>query len=185
MSLRHKKHSRKNALPKIWLMTDPRFGDDLPRAIRRLPFGSGVIFRHYDLEKKPRRTLFRAVRKICRRRGHMLLLASDARTAMIWGADGIHSRTRGSTPLIHSIPVHDIREIAQARLCEADMMMLSPVFATASHPSGRSLGILRFMQLARLCGDAKVIALGGMSKPKGMLLDPRLIHGWAAIDAFR
>ncbi len=172
-------------LPKIWLMTDPRFGDDLPRAIHRLPFGSGVIFRHYHLEKKLRYTLFCAVRKICRRRGHMLLLASDARTAMAWGADGVHGRTRGSTPLIHSISVHDIREITHARLYKADMTLLTPIFATASHPSGRPLGGMRFMQLARLCGDAKIIALGGMSKPRAMMLEPRIIDGWAAIDALR
>ena len=185
MSLRHKKHSRNRVLPKIWLMTDPRFGNDLLRAIQRLPFGSGVIFRHYNIEIRARRTLFSDVRKICRRRGHMLLMASDPRTVMAWGADGVHGQLLRTTPLIHSVSVHDIREIARARRCDADITLLSPVFATKSHPGSRPLGALRFMLLARLCGNAKVIALGGMTGRKSKMLDPRIIHGWAAIGAFR
>ncbi|RYD48780.1 MAG: thiamine phosphate synthase, partial [Sphingomonadales bacterium] len=36
-------------IPKLWLMTDERMGDDLWDALKRLPRGSGVIFRHYGV----------------------------------------------------------------------------------------------------------------------------------------
>lgn len=66
---------RSHPLPKIWLMTDARFGDDQLRAIQQLPARSGVVFRHYDLATQQRRALFAQVLRICRRRGHIVLLA--------------------------------------------------------------------------------------------------------------
>jgi thiamine-phosphate pyrophosphorylase len=186
MKFRHKKHGRTAQLPRIWLMTDPRFGDGLLRAVQRLPYGSGVIFRHYQMEPAARRTLFREVRAICHRRGHMLLLAGDVQTAAAWGADGAHGRgISQSKMLIRSMPVHNIREIIAAKQSRPDMVLLSPLFSTASHPGARVLGMMRFMQLAKLLGDTRVIALGGMSRAKGNMLCSDTIHGWAAIDAFR
>lgn len=167
-------------------MTDPSFGDELLHAVQRLPFGSGVIFRHYDMERDARHKLFRNVRAICRRRGHMLILAGDARTAISWGADGVHGRTGVKTKaLIRSMPVHNVREIAVARRGKADLVLLSPLFATATHPGARPLEIMRFMTLAKLCKSTKIIALGGVSRAKANMLSSKTTYGWAAIDAFR
>ncbi len=187
MSRRQTPRHDKMHLPRIWLMSDPRFGEDLIAAIRRLPAGSGVIFRHYDLAEAQRLALFQKVRRICRQRGHLVLLAGDERTALRWRADGYHSRVRGrrSKRMISSAPVHDRRELATARLYGADMIMLSPVFATASHPGARPLGRMAFMMLAKQCAGMAAIALGGMTRRKAATLDKRHIHGWAAIDAFR
>ncbi len=165
-------------------MTDPRQGDELLAAIRRLPAGSGVVFRHYQLAEKDRRKLFGRVRHVCRLRGHHLFFAGVERTAIKWGADGMHSRAAGATPN-HSAPVHTAREIAKAKRNGARLLFLSPIFATRSHPGARALGATRFNQLARLSKPALVIALGGMSRARGMMLDKRMVHGWAAIDAFR
>lgn len=171
-------------LPRIWLMTDTRFGDGLLPAIRRLPFRSGVIFRHYDLAHVTRLALFRQVRRICRQRGHMLLLAGDERTARCWHADGYHARggQRRSGNMVRSAPVHDLRELAEAKRNGVDLMLISPVFATASHPGAVVLGRGGLMRLAKLAPGLKVIALGGMNATKAALL---AVHGWAAIDAFR
>lgn len=173
-------------LPRTWLMTDPRLGDDMLHVIQRLPFGSGVIFRHYNLDNQSRRALFRTVRVICRRRGHMIFLAGDARTAKAWGADGVHGNgnARSYGPTVQSAPVHNSREIAKARRNKAAIMLLSPCFATATHPGGRPLGALQFMRLATLCGKARIIALGGMTRPRAMMMDTRVVYGWAGIDAF-
>ncbi len=184
MSRRQTLRHEKNNLPRIWLMTDPRFGDDLLPAIKRLPFRSGVIFRHYDLAKNARLALFRQARRICRQRGHMLLLAGEERTARRWRADGFHGRKgqRRSSNLVRSAPVHDRRELAEARLNGADLVLISPVFATASHPEAPVLGRGGLMRLAKLARGMKVIALGGMNARKATTLN---VHGWAAIDAFR
>lgn len=176
---------RSHPLPTIWLMTDPRFGDDLLPAIQRLPARSGVVFRHYHLATQQRRALFAQAMRICRRRGHILLLAGDARTALRWHADGFHQRSRGCTKLLHSAPVHDAGEIASARLSRADLLFLSPLFTTKSHKGARPLGPMAFNRLAKLAGPKRVIALGGMTRQTANMLGPRIVHGWAAIDAFR
>jgi thiamine-phosphate pyrophosphorylase len=160
-------------------MTDPRFGDGLLAAVQKLPAGSGVIFRHYDLPLAERRTLYMQVQRVCRRRGHRLLLAGNAD----WPADGTHGLGVGRGLI--SMPVHDVREIAAARLCRADMMFLSPLFPTLSHPGARAMGPLRFARLARLARPAKIIALGGITRNRARLLNKQIVHGWAAIDAFR
>jgi thiamine-phosphate pyrophosphorylase len=166
-------------LPKLWLMTDPRFGDGLIAALRKLPMRSGVVFRHYDLPIEERHALYLQVWRACRKRGHLLLLAGDAH----WSADGTHGRGKGKGLI--SMPVHNAQEIGQAKRCGADLMFLSPLFATRSHPGARPLGAARFAHLANLARPAKVIALGGMTRNRARSLDAHLVHGWAAIDAFK
>ncbi len=165
-------------------MTDPRLGGGLLAAIQKLPFGSGVVFRHYQLNQTERRQLFDKVRRICARRGHLLLLADTPRLARKWHANGVHGRF-GQSSVLQSAPVHDVREIATARTAGAAMFFLSPVKATQSHPEARPLGLISFVQLARIARPAKVIALGGMTRNHARSFDKRLVHGWAAIDAFK
>jgi thiamine-phosphate pyrophosphorylase len=183
MNDRQSNRRRNRRWPKIWLMTDPRFDDDLLPAIRRLPLGSGVIFRHYTLEHQDRRRLFRAVRHICRQRGHKLLLAGPELLALRWQADGFHSRRyQARSRLPRSAPVHDRAELQEALRSGAELIFLSPLFATASHPGGRALGRLAFNALAKQAGGRLVIALGGMTRNKARGLP---VHGWAAIDALK
>jgi thiamine-phosphate pyrophosphorylase len=176
---------RSHPLPKIWLMTDERLGDDLLPAIQRLPARSGVIFRHYHLDAAARKFLFGQVRRMCRRRGHILLLAGDERTAMRWRADGFHQRSQRASRLMHSAPVHDAREIADVKAANPDLLFLSPIFATNSHPGTRALGPLAFNRIAKLASFSGIIALGGMNRRNAQMLPPRLVYGWAAIDAFK
>lgn len=176
---------RRQPLPTLWLMTDPRFGDGLLDAIRRLPLRSGVIFRHYNMDPSDRHVLFRKVAHVCRQRGHMLLLAGDARSASKWRADGFHQRSAGSRKLFHTAPVHNRRELAEARRTGVDAVLISPLFRTASHPDAPALGLMAFNSIAQQARGMAVIALGGISRGKAKMLYPKLIDGWAAIDAFR
>ncbi len=81
-----------------------------------------------------------------------------------------------------SIGVHDKRELALARRRGARIVFISPVFATASHPGSRPLGVAGFAALAArfpgLC-----IALGGMNAGRFRSLRRHGAHGWGAIDA--
>ncbi len=174
----------KKPLPRIWLMTDPRFGDRLIAAIRRLPMRSGVVFRHYALGVEERRALLAKVRRVCRRRGHILLLAGEARFARSWQADGAHGRAHSAATGLRSAPVHNAREIAEAKRLGASVMFLSPLHATRSHVGQRPLGPVQFRKLALLCRPGKIIALGGMNRGHWAKWQGKLIHGWAAIDAF-
>lgn len=172
---------RRQPLPRLWLMTDERQGNGLWKALQRMPRGSGVVFRHYSLAPKERRAWFDRVRSVGRRHGLLVLLAGPPSLARAWKADGSHGRwVRRSPALVLSAPVHSLREIRTAERAQADLLFLSPVFPTRSHPGGRSLGRARFTLLARQT-RLPVIALGGLNAKRARTL--RRSYGWAAIDA--
>jgi thiamine-phosphate pyrophosphorylase len=176
---------RRQPLPRLWLMTDERQGDALWAALERLPRGSGVVFRHYSLPLGERRRLFRQVRAVARRRRLMLLLAGDPRLAASWGADGSHGRgphvpLRGQ---VRTAPVHDVREMMAAERSGADLLFVSPVFGTRSHPGAAPLGRVRFGLIARRA-RAPVVTLGGMTPSRFRGLAAFRVYGWAAIDAW-
>jgi thiamine-phosphate pyrophosphorylase len=159
-------------LPNIWLVSDARNDAMLECALKCLPRGSGFIFRHYHLEPEERRARFKALARLARARGHLLVLAGTKAKAGRWGADLAYG------PGGQLAPVHSLREIARAS--RATALLLSPVFATRSHPGAKSLGSVRFRQLAARA-KVPVIALGGMNPNTARRLGwPR----WAGIDAF-
>jgi len=168
------------ALPKIWLMTDERQGGALFDALARLPMGAGVIFRHHATPPAERRVLFERVRRIARRKRLVLILAGTPRDAIGWRADGNH----GYSPhyaRVRTAPAHNARELIAAERTGADLILLSPVFATRSHPGRRALGRVRFSALAQET-KRPVIALGGMNARRARSLNGN--YGWAAIDAW-
>lgn len=166
-------------------MTDERIATDaLMHALGRLPRGAGVIFRHYSLNAAPRRALFGQVRAVTRRRKLVLLLAGRAGDVRTWGADGWHGRTRGPAALLHSAPAHDVRELFAAERNGADLVFLSPIFPTRSHPGKPTLGRVRFAMLAQKA-RVPVIALGGMGEARWRALRGSKAIGWAAIDAWQ
>lgn len=91
---------------------------------------------------------------------------------------------RNRRTMLVSAAVHNLDELARARRGGADMIFVSPVFSTASHPDARPLGLARFASLAKMAGDMAVIALGGMDDRRAGPMDGRIIYGWAGIDAF-
>jgi len=158
--------ARRNPLPAVWLVTDARIDAVLDRAIARLPRGSGVIFRHYQLSPDQRGVRLEQVRRLCRRFGHALEIAGE-------GYGPPAPRRRLAT-------AHDLREIGRANRMGAGAILLSPVHPTATHPGRKTLGPVRFLLLARRA-RVPVIALGGMTARRFRSLR---VHGWAAIDAF-
>lgn len=164
--------ARLKPLPQLWLVSDARNDAALESALRRLPRGSGLIFRHYHLPPAERRARFAALARVARARGALVALAGSRAEARRWGADLAYG------PGGDLIPVHSLKEIGRARGAAA--LLLSPVFATRSHPGADALGPLRFRLLAARC-RVPVIALGGMKARAARRLNwPR----WAGIDAF-
>lgn len=153
------------------------------RAIARLPRGAGIIFRHYGLPPTERRGLFDRVRRRARHKAVVLLLAGSARQAARWGADGWHGRRGGRRvwPMLQSAPVHSMRELRAAQRDGADLLFLSPLFPTRSHPGAIPLGRVRFGMIARRA-HVPVIALGGMTSRRAGLARRLGAYGWAAID---
>lgn len=168
-------------LPHVWLLSDARNDAVLERALMRLPRGSGVILRHYHLPPADRAARLAHLTRIARARGHVVVLSGTMAQARRIGADGAYgnaARLARGGPGLRLATVHSLREIGRAT--RADAHLLSPVFATRSHPGGRVLGPLRFRVLAAHA-TVPVIALGGMDRTRARR------HGlprWAGIDAF-
>jgi thiamine-phosphate pyrophosphorylase len=160
----------RQCLPKLWLISDERNDAALEIALRKLPRGSGFIYRHYHLPPDERAARFVQLARIAEARGHQIVVAGDG-----YGPAANLPRRPGTLRLATA---HNLHEIGQANRAGADAVLLSPVFATRSHPEGKPLGPVRFRLLARY-SQAPVIALGGMTAHRALALNwPR----WAAID---
>lgn len=171
-----KRHPR---IPAVWLISDQRNDAGLEAALRRLPRGSGLIFRHYHLPPEARRRRFCKLARLARSRGHTVVLGGTMAQARRWGADGAYGSAAVLAPGpagLRLVTVHSLAEVARAR--RADALLLSPVFATRSHPDAKTLGDARFHLLAARA-QVPGIALGGMTAARARTLGaPR----WAAID---
>ena len=165
----------RSGVPLVWLMTDERQGADLWDAVRHLPRGAGVVFRHHATPLAERRRLFARLRRLARARGLVLVRAGPA---ALRGEMGRHG-ARG--PGLVTWPVHDAREARAARRAQADAAFVSPLFATRSHPGAPTLGPRRAGVLARGLPMTR-IALGGMDARRFRALAG--FDGWAAIDAW-
>lgn len=183
------------SMPGRWLVTDAqRLPDPLP-AIRRLTRGDGVLFRHYELLPAKRLALARQVAELCRRLGLVLVVAGNVRLARAVAADGLHlpqglirhtATARRAGLWLVTVAAHDAGAIAQAARQGADAVLVSPVFATASHPGAAPLGVRRFAALAsaaRRRGLA-VYALGGLTPASFTRLRHVPLAGYAAIGSF-
>jgi len=175
MGMRYSGHRMNGqALPLIWLLSDARNDTGLEAGLRALPKGSGFVFRHYHLDPAERRRRFDELAAVAREGGHVVVLSGDGD----WGADGHYGPTECLGGGLRLATAHDGVEIEAALKAKADGIFLSPVFPTASHPGGATLGTMGFSVLAQQ-SPVPVIALGGMNAERARELNwPR----WGAID---
>lgn len=171
---------RRHPLPRLWLMTDERMGDALWSALARLPRGSGIVFRHYSLSAADRRALFAKITKVAHRRGLLLVRAGGQRLGR--REAGVHGGRRAGAMFL-TFPAHSRTEAIAAVRKGADLLFVSPVFATRSHPGARPLGRVRLGLMIRGL-DVPVIALGGMDARRAASLKGLGVYGWAGIDAW-
>jgi len=169
-------------LPELWLLSDARNDKILEEVLDRLPRKSGFVFRHYHLNKKNRLKRFKELKRVCRQRDHMLILADNPDIARAWGARGVYGpaerlhRQKGN--LLRIMTVHNLREVGLANIQHADAIMLSPVFFTNTHKNACPLKPNKFRFLAAR-SMIPVIALGGMNKKTARQLE---WTRWGAIE---
>ena len=176
--------NRPRRVPRLWLLSDPvRLPDPAPAAAR-LPRGAAVIARGMAWPA------LRALAALCRRRGLALFVAGDGRAALRLRA-GLHLPERGATGLLPFLlgrgplilAVHGRAGLARGRRLRADAALISPLFATASHPGARPLAPHAWAWLARRAGRPAV-ALGGVAAATARRVPPQAA-GLAAIEGLR
>lgn len=121
-----------------------------------LPHGSGLLVIGQLAAGELRR-----LRSLARSRG--LVLAHEPRSA---------------------VRVHDMAELRRALLRQTPLILLSPLFPTASHPDWSPMPHMRAAAMARL-GERRLIALGGMNERRYARVARLGFSGWAGISAFR
>lgn len=177
--------------PRVWLMSDAARLPDPVAAMRALPPGSGVVLRDYRLSE--RSAVLAAMHQLAAARQLTLLVGADARLAARLGL-GCHwpqwAKRRASTPHFgwHSAAAHTARQVHAAAQSGCDLVFISPVFATASHPGAAPLGPVRATALARTARQLGLlpVALGGMDARSWRRLGGSrgVWHGFGAIGFF-
>jgi thiamine-phosphate pyrophosphorylase len=153
---------RQTRMPREWLIADAPMGIGLWSAVRDLPRGSGVLVLFHDIAAQERLRMLRRLRQIGRTKA--LTIFDEA--------DGTALR------------VHNLRELRRALLARTPMILLSPLYPTASHPEWRPLPRMRAAALARLA-RRRLFALGGMDAKRFGRIERLGFQGWAGISAFR
>jgi thiamine-phosphate pyrophosphorylase len=80
--------------------------------------------------------------------------------------------------------VHNISELRQALSRGTGLILLSPLYATRSHPDWKPLPRMRAAALVRLAGR-ELVALGGMDEQRFRRIRRLGFSSWAGISAFR
>lgn len=162
------KRRTRNALPVLWLFSDEQRGGDLVDAVGRLPKGGlcGVVFRHDGAAG--RAALLARVAAVCRARRVALVVAGGSRRFGVHvrggrKVDGLRAAKSRANPSCVTSSAHNVVEVRRAAKAGVDIVFISPVFATASHPGAKALGVMGWNRLARHRGRALAYVLGGIS----------------------
>ncbi len=174
---------------------------DFKTIIKNLPKNSIVIFREYHLESFAREKLALEFIKICRSYKHKILIAKNLALALKLKADGVHFSDFDKLPLqllskknrqmsqfwpknfIFSIACHNYLSVLKSQRIQADMIFISPILTTKTHPQQKNLGWLKFAKIFYI-SKKEVLPLGGMDKNAIKMLKRLDIKGFGGIDIF-
>ena len=168
-------------------MTDHAHMPDPMRVARRLPPHSLIILRDYD--HADRLALARQWAKACRENHCLFSVGGDAQLARRVRADGIHwpekllPRKPGHKFTITTTATHSRKALMRAQKAGIPMALISPVFATTSHPGAKPLGVLNYRRMVRGVRIAIGVLGGITAQTARRLVHPRP-HALAAITAF-
>ncbi|MDA0368788.1 MAG: thiamine phosphate synthase [Proteobacteria bacterium] len=178
-------------LPPVILVTDEQRMPDPLAAMAGLRAGDAVLLRHY--RAPDRRDLAYALAAACRAARLRLIVGGDVALAQTVGAHGVHfperlaaragSARHARRGFLVTAAAHSWRALVAAHRHGADAVLLSPVFATASHPGATGIGACRFAALAHR-SPVPVYALGGITATTAGRLAATGAVGIAAIGAF-
>lgn len=178
------------SFPYFLYMTD-RHRSNALQVIPRLPAHSMVVIRDYD---HPSRTEYaHRLAQLAHRHGHEVSVARDAMLARNVKAQGLHLPEylaqklpyfkRKHPSLMISVACHHPSRAAHYSAKGADAVMLSPIFATDTHPDASGMGI-QALRSAAYANPNRIIALGGIKQCHLPVLITLPLAGIAAIGLY-
>ncbi len=179
---------RRKGLPPLLFFTDPARTPHPEAIVRRLPRGSGVVYRSFgapDALETGRR-----LARIASGRGVLMFVGADIGLAIAINAHGIHlperlsrrsgvnSRLRGRFVL--TAAAHGLRPALRARRLGLDAIVVSAIFPSQSPSAGPPLGPRRLAALVR-SAKMPVYGLGGVNARTVKALTRTGVIGGAAV----
>lgn len=157
-------------MARILLITDAKLNPEPWTLLGYVPKRAIILIRDYDHPK--REEYARRIVYYAHARGMKVLVAGDLALARRVGADGLHvpewqtkrlpKRIFAKPGFLITAATHGKTALLQAaRHGRIDAALVSPVFATRSHPKAKPLGVTRFSGLRRAV-KMPVLALGGV-----------------------
>ena len=177
-------------LPDGMLITPPSLPEDWQRQLsNQIKQGVSLVYVRLVEETHENISLFCAYAKEL---GAKILIPDDVELATQLRADGLHITSKkidslnGSPPTwngLLSMACHDEAQLMLAKQWQVDMVTLSPVKKTATHPDVPAMGWQQFSDLTTGL-PFSVYALGGMSLDDLPVARENGARGVAAISAF-
>lgn len=176
---RHLARKKGSGLPLVLALTDRLRAPDPFRVAARMPRGAGLVWRTYG--ETPARADCRRLGALVHGKRGRLLRSGVGPGPRGLSIDGLHlpervmkatytdrmfrHRNSQRPDQIVTAAAHSETAIVAAAKAGVHAVLLSPVFATASHPGATTLGVIRFARLARLAASHGlfVYALGGVT----------------------
>jgi len=173
-------------LPSLFAFTDPDRGPDPVTLASGLPAGTGLVLRTFGHARL--QAAAPEIAAIARRRGLVFLIAAEPELALACGATGVHwpqarlgSAGRWARCFERvSASAHD-PDAARQAMALADLVFVSPAFASSSPSAGRAIGAFRIAAYARRA-HTPVYALGGVNDRTIRRLEGLGISGVAAVS---
>lgn len=178
----------RNPLPGLLAFTDPARTPDVLGLAASLKPGAALVYRSFGAADAE--TVARALRRITRRRGVLLLIGADVRLARAVRADGVHlpERMAYQAPALRRAHPHWLVTVAahspRAARADADAAVVSAIFPSRSPSAGKPLGVLRLAQTVRRTATP-IYALGGINNKTARRLLPAGVVGIAAVEGLR
>ncbi len=147
-----------------------------------------VQLREKDLPEPELIALGRALREVTRGRA-LLLVNGTAEQARACAADGVHLPESAPSPenveragLLVGRSVHNLNAAQEAEREGCDYVVLGTIFASRSHPSGRTGAIERVREVSAVL-QRPVIAIGGIDRTNAEAVVSAGASGVAVISA--
>ena len=132
---------------------------------------------------------------ICKEKNIKFLIGKNLELARKLRADGVHFSDNDKLPLqilnrknlpkkfIFSFACHNFLSVLKCKKLKADMVFMSPIFATKSHESAKNIGLMHFSKML-LLSKIKIFALGGVNKQNLKSLQKLGVKGFGGIEIF-
>lgn len=197
-----------------YLFTDFKKIINLNQALKKLPRGVKIILREYDFEKEKRAELVAKLLLKNQLHHHKILIGKDLKLAQKFRAHGMHFSDNDLVKksnynflknynlwqvrsfckrkkITFSLALHNLKFLNYIKKLQPDIIFLSPVFPSTSHPQQANIGFFQYIKMVKIIVKKtssyyhkNIAPLGGVNLYNLRRLNKFGITQFGAIDFF-